>query len=321
MRTIILFAAVTISLSVSGCAWGRRASELADAVRVRKGEAHDLSRIRNDTRDQLADQREEARRVQAQREVDQARLAAEKALLEMQLCRANMEAEQRALRSNIRDNVESKVAFNVTQGLEVGELEVDVEQLKKLMEDREKGPPDKPLLPPQECSCCDRTCGCGTGMTRRQCHICRHKRCEAENDCGGPRALRELAELPERPLRPAEIPMKLPVRLTFGMQNPIIEETKITQRPLVEKPHKERCSCGKPQSCTCAAGQAAGMVGQNLEGMAGPIPPVPQVDRVEPQEVASRRKIGDLFGPPSPSILVDEGASETIPGGTETKQP
>jgi hypothetical protein len=188
----------------------------------------------------------------AEREVEQARLDAERRTLEMEFCRANQEALQRRMKSNIRETVESKVAFNVEQGLEVGELEVDVEELQALLKRRQEQPPPPELpLRKQPCPCCDAPCGCEPGMIRRFCPHCRHKPCEAEQTCGGPEALARIGELPlKRPLRPAEIPMKLPVRLNFGFQQPQMEQALVRRVPNVELP-LERPPCNRCAEPNC----------------------------------------------------------------------
>lgn len=284
---------VTIA-GLSGCrVVGRRVLEASDAVATRAHAACDMSDIRHDTRDELAEEREKARRIAAEREVQQARMEAERLRLEMQLCRANQEREQERLRSNIRENVESKVSFNVRQGLEVGELEVDQTKLKELLKQREEQPftdtPNQPFKQP--CSCCDKTCGCTPTSVRRHCLHCRHKKCEAEKDCGGPEALREIAQQPFRqPLRPTEIPLMLPVRLTFGMQNPRVEETKITSEPFTDT--------NPPKRCTEACAQVDKNQGMGEAGAAPPVPLVEINGGVAAEVPQASKPIRDLFPPP-----------------------
>jgi hypothetical protein len=254
--------------SSSGCAGvGQRIEGWCYGLSAWSQEKHDLADIRQDTRVALAEQEQEAMRLAAQRDVEQARLAAERQQLEMEFCRANQEALQRRMKSNVRETVESKVAFNVEQGLEVGELQVDVEELQALLKRREEQPPtpELPLRKKQPCSCCDAPCGCEPGLIRRNCPRCRHKPCEAEVTCGGPEALARLEELPvKRPLRPAEIPMKLPVRLNFGFQQPEMELARVRRVPNVELP-LERGPCNRctepggqcPYPCAQPAGQSA----------------------------------------------------------------
>ena len=120
--------------------------------------------------------------------------------------------------------------------------------------------------PKQPCPCCDQPCGCEPGLRRRHCPRCRHKECEAEEKCGGPEALRKLAQEPlKRPLRPAEIPLKLPVRLTFGMHGPEMEAAKIRRTPNIPEALTRQCDrCGNPNpGCDChlkPAGEAMNRV-------------------------------------------------------------
>lgn len=250
--TVTVAACVT---SGTGCAALGRA---CNALFIHVEEKHDLAEIRSDTRQELADQREEARRQAAEHEVQQARYEAQRAAWEQEFCQANQESQHEALRRKIKETVESKVAFDVEQGLEVGELEVDVEALQKLLKERENEPATRPEEPAKRrCACCDNACGCGSGHVRRHCPHCRHKRCEL--DCGGPEALARLEDEPlKRPLRPAEIPMRLPVRLTFGFQQPEVESARIKKQPNEPfrkgcDPRDLPCTNGIP-SCTDAAG-------------------------------------------------------------------
>lgn len=234
----------------------RGMSSLSNAWVTRSKEKHDLHRIRQESADELAMQRQEALRQQAEHEVAQARIDAERRMLEAELCRANQEALQRQVKNNLKDIVETKVSFDVAQNLEVGELEVDEEALKKLLEDRKNNPVEPQTNEPQTkqpCACCDQPCGCRPGLIRRFCPHCRHRPCEAEKDCGGPEALTKLEQEPMRkPLRPTEIPLKLPVRLVFGMDQPTMEAARIRREP-VNGPEPQRgggcgtnpCQCGR----------------------------------------------------------------------------
>src|SRR5687767_9875985 len=111
---LIALAAAMVSSGTGCAAMGRAWS----AFFIHVEESHDLHEIRRDTREELAEQREEARREAAENEVEQARYAAERVRWEEEFCRCNQEAAQERLRSNIREEVESKIAFNVRQGLE-----------------------------------------------------------------------------------------------------------------------------------------------------------------------------------------------------------
>jgi len=246
-----VIAAALLVTCTSGCTvlqrWG-------NALFVHVEESHDLARIRHDAIQELSDQVIEERRLAAQREVELARYEAERRQMERDFCLANEQALQERLRSNVRQKLESKVAFNVTQGLEVGELEVDTEKLKELLTEREKQPPTSPIQEkPKCCPCCDQPCICGSGFLRRFCPHCCQKPCEAEKSCGGPEALNELEKQPFRqPLRPAEIPLKLPVYLTFGMQQPLVESARIRQQPVLPPRENVRQPC--PYPCTEPSG-------------------------------------------------------------------
>ena len=198
----------------------------------------------------------------------------------MQFCQANQEALQRQVKSNVKDSVETKVNFNVVQGLEAGELEVDVPELQALMKARDQPQEALQQQPKAPCSCCDQPCGCEPGQIRRHCPRCRHKECEAEKKCGGPEALTRLQQEPlKRPLRPAEIPLKLPVRLTCGMNGPEMQAAKIIRTPNIQEPlirdqngQCDRCGkCGANPSCDCH-NQTAGKPAYYVPQASPPIP-------------------------------------------------
>jgi hypothetical protein len=237
-----------LALALAVVTGGVGCSRMWSALFIRVEEKHELAEIRHDTRRELADQREEARRQAAEDEVEQARLNAERAQWEAEFCRCNKEQEQERLRANIKETVESKLAFNVEHGLEVGELEVDVERLKEMLQQREQPPPQLPVKQRCPCPCCDTPCRCGSGFLRRHCPHCRHRHCEAEKDCGGPEALARLEQQPlKQPLRPAEIPLKLPVSLTFGVQQPQMERARIRRQPVFEDVPPPPCQpCTQP---------------------------------------------------------------------------
>ena len=289
LRTGSLLACCVCLASLSGCtAVSQHLAGIYNAALIHAQEKQDLASIRRDTREALAEEREKARRVAAEREVEEARIAAERQRLEMQFCQANQEAAQRKVKSNIREVLESKVAFNVEQGLELGELEVDVEQLQALMKEREEAA-KKPQAPAEAgkkpCACCDRPCGCEPGLLRRFCPRCRHKPCEAEKKCGGPEEYARLEqEAAKKPLRPAEIPLKLPVRLTFGLQGPEMEEARIRRESKLPPEEGRRpCDycrqpCTDPNGCPhCTQPVPGGTAANRL-----PPPPVPVVEANDP---------------------------------------
>ena len=292
-------------LAVTGLAGCNTLARWGNAVFVHCAESHALAQIRHDTRSELTEQLIEERTQAAEREIELARYEAERRQLENQFCLANEEALRQQLRSNVREQLESKLAFNVTHGIEIGELEVDTEKLKEVMAQCEQ-PRVEPFRQPPKCPCCDEPCNCGSGHRRRHCPHCRHKPCEAEKKCGGPEAFSQLEQQPFRqPLRPAEIPMKLPVYLSFGMQQPAIERARIRQQPLLQQepfrePFRQPCPCDAPvggMPCVAPVGPSpiypppagspapAGSPPGRLPG--GEIrPPVPEAD---PSEQARRQ--------------------------------
>ncbi|MCG8649716.1 MAG: hypothetical protein MI861_07780, partial [Pirellulales bacterium] len=87
---------------------------------IKAREQSQLARIRAETREQLAAERMEAARLQAERDVEFAREDVQRQQLENQFCDANREALRQKLKSNVEDKVRSRMAFDVTQGLQVG---------------------------------------------------------------------------------------------------------------------------------------------------------------------------------------------------------
>src|SRR5262249_350398 len=64
----------------------------------------------------------------------------------------------------------------------------------------------------------------------------------------------QLQQQPQKqPLRPAEIPMKLPVRLMFGFQQPQLEQAQIRRQPQEQNIPCDRCPrCDAPRGqCQC----------------------------------------------------------------------
>ena len=309
LRNVVL--GVTIGILATAGTGCHHLTGLYNATLIRAQEHHDLARIRQDTREELAVQREEARRLAAERDVQAARIAAERERLEMEFCRANQEALQMRVKSNIREELESKVAFNVVHGLEVGELEVDTEKLQELLKERERLPVQAPPLPVKRpCSCCDVPCGCEPGLLRRHCPRCCRKPCQAEQKCGGPEALTQVEQLPLRkPLRPAEIPLKLPVYLSFGMEQPAMEAARVRRQPLIEQPLRQPC----PYPCDDPAGRCPIPCTDALQP--GPMPPravqsetIP-VPVPDPLEEARRRPLLPFLRPPETADTVEVPAS------------
>ncbi len=289
--------------SGTGCVGaGQHVSNWCYGLATKAQTKHELADIRHDTRLALAEQGQEALRLAAARDVEAARLDAERRRLEIEFCQANQEALQRQIKQGLRETVESKVAFHVEQGLEVGELEVDVEALQRVLKVREqeaqRRPPQQPIQK-APCTCCDQPCGCHPGLLRRLCPHCRHKPCQAEYDCGGPEALQRLAQEPlQRPLRPTEIPMKLPVRLSFGFEQPVMEAARIRRVPPPgQEPLQRPCDCcpkGGPPACAQPAGPIQGQhyhqpvqpVYPVVEPEVGP-PPVPEAEARQQQPATS----------------------------------
>lgn len=289
---------VLIQVTTLGCvSVGERLRTCYEAVLIRVDTRDKLADIREETREQLADTRAETMQVEAERERQRLAMEMQQKQLEMEFCQANREELQDQVQRQIQENIRSKIAFNVTHGLDVGELEVDLPELEKLIEDRKKPPPPRQPFR-EDCGCEKQECGCEPGLQRRHCHRCRHRPCPCrkELDCGGPEAYRQALREPERQaLRPAEIPMKLPVRLSFGMESPQVEETRIRRQPVLGPPREpyRDVPCDRPDCDKCKAGHCPIPSGEAIQ------PPTPIVDEARlwpqaepPAQVASSTPAG-----------------------------
>jgi hypothetical protein len=108
--------------------------------------------------------------------------------------------------------------------------------------------------------------------------------CEAEQKCGGPEALVQVEQLPLRkPLRPAEIPLKLPVYLRFGMEQPEMEAARIRRQPIISQPLRQPC----PYPCDDPAGRC----------------PLPCTDRAQPGAIAPQPVQSEVIPIPVPDPL------------------
>jgi hypothetical protein len=289
-RTIVLFtAAVTCTLSTGCMHLSQLVSNVHRSAAIRMENHRELSKLKLETNADLAAEKQEAKQLAAERERQQLRASLAQQKLEMQFCQLNQQAQ----RARIRDDVHSKVAFNVVQGLEVGELEVDVEQLQQLLDQRKQEQQNVTMSPQiggptqKSCVCDSRHCGCYPGRLKRDCSACAQKACDCpkQNDCGGPAALQTAMQQGPRPLKPTEIPLKLPVRLTFGMQNPRVEQTQIMpglpyspqMGPPVEQQQQQKGPYYGPTQKDAHVSQADAPPVPVATPI--PVPPVPSVDR------------------------------------------
>jgi hypothetical protein len=332
LRQTALCTAAMLAVGMSGCAAiSQHFAGMYNAVVTRCQVNQDLAEIRRDTREALVQEEVKSRKLAAERDVEAARMAAERQRLEMQFCQANQEALQKKVKNNIREQLEHKVSFNVEQGLELGELEVDVEELQSLIKKREQEAAKKPPGPePQKrsCQCCDQPCGCEQGVIRRFCPRCRHKPCEAEKTCGGPEALTRLEQEPmKRPLRPAEIPLRIPVRLTFGMQGPEMEAARIRRLPNPsDQEPLQGCPCtGSCTDPTCPACTKAAPAGPMPQPGNGDVPTVEPADPPKPavDEEARRQKTSaaPTQGMSRKPTLFPEFVWQELSGQRNTAQP
>lgn len=273
---------------------------------------HELKADRMDFRADLRDIEHQQR--QAARQFDRER--AEVVALSDAACRDRQRA---ALQDQIHNQLQSKVAFDVNQGIRVGALQVDMDRLKKLVEQREaefkrrqqqiddlnrrsqlqrdramqdylqrqqarqfENPNCGREAARQDVCGCERQCQCG------ECQECRSpcKKCgKKKRRCNPPRD--PLIEQPpirqpvREPILATEIPLMMPVTLEFGMDNPQIEEARIRRMPAYDLTQPPREPAREP--CSCEAGcEARPVYGGPSAPTAYPTPPAPNSMRRPP---------------------------------------
>lgn len=202
----------------------------------------------------LEDLREERERLRLSREA----LLAEQQLLR-ELCKREHEADLacqdaearmklKAREPRYQEKLKSQLELTVGQAIQVGQLQVDAEKLKKLMGDRDK---EHQLLLSAWKELED----------QRRADLRREKLKEASealqdgDECAARAALRSCAaplieklkdraalrEPLKQPILPTEIPLMLPVNLVVEMDNPTIEKSEIQRIPLRQPEALREC--------------------------------------------------------------------------------
>lgn len=204
-------------------------------------------------------------------------------------CEANTQRQTEALHEQVQESVRSRIGLDVDQQFQIGQLQVDTEKLKKLLDERKKledeqqklvdeankqlrdkykaelndyinrprerltacePEPEVVVCPPPTC-CCKPGCGpcgpcqvaaCDPGpccCTPRStpCPSCQKKKAKKKGPCETelpPIPKAPLQDVAKAPLRAVDVPFMLPVTLSFGMDNPQIQNTSVRREPLMD---------------------------------------------------------------------------------------
>ena len=241
----------------------------------------------------LEDLEEERRMLQLTREALVARRKVERQSLQDQQemkresLQAETEFELEATKPRYREGLQSQLGFNLNQSFQMGQLQVDMKQLQRLMDDRK-------ILFDQQKADYDRKvkdrrteqlrAALGDNTDLANCALpARQKLQNAE-------ALKEPV-MP--PILPTEVPLMIPVSLNIEMQNPTIGQPRVRRIPLQDQvcvhPSKENledCTNAVQHRCTCEPGCApcdscvrlkSQRDAGGIRGILNRIPPLPGV--------------------------------------------
>lgn len=217
---------------------------------------------------------------------------------EYELALLQADAEKRAcnVRSQLDESVRTKLGLDFDQRMHVGQMQVDMNELRSLLEQRERDYADKmhqytraqsqytaaqtaPQMSSQvgpSCQCLIPDCAVPTPGCAEPADCC-CKKCGKEvrpqlaGDCAGTRPFREPPTKPQRePITAMQIPLVVPVRLELGVTNSHIDQSQIRRLPYMAPPPTRpqvgpnpcgqcpSCRCGQPcQNCAPAAPNGA----------------------------------------------------------------
>lgn len=211
---------IIILTALSGCAswnarWGAFLQACADERALKLEEAQDRLEVLK------AELEVERKAIREERQLDLAALRAENEKRECQN------------KSQFEESVRTKIGLDVDHKLELGQLQVNVDELKKLIEqnDRELRRQEEALrqMPPPAPYCCP---SCGAPAPKC---ACQQPGMEPLNqsDCAGtyPFGQQPLRQAQRKPILPTEIPLMLPVRMKMAVQGPRLEESKVRLSP------------------------------------------------------------------------------------------
>lgn len=247
--------------------------------------------------------------IRAQREADLAALKAEREH-ELACLQADAEKQNCQLRSQYDESVRTKLGMDLDQRVKIGQMQVNMDQLKQLVAERERDYNERmeiyKALKDQEkkaqldnyramnsgaptCSCSHPVCAapdpnCEAPRAAGCCQTCGlPTRPAMAGDCAGTRPFREAPTRPlQEPLMATELPLMLPVRLELGVTNSYVNSSQVRRLPTQTRPQKtpcglcEPCQCGKP--CIRCGPPSCDVPGSNMPP--APTPAVPASDVV-----------------------------------------
>ncbi|MEI8378574.1 MAG: hypothetical protein WCJ09_00505 [Planctomycetota bacterium] len=208
--------------------------------------------------------------AQAQMEIEKCRAQFQQELAEL---RAGVELEKEEVRSQFRERLRSNLALNLDQHVDVGQLQVNTEELKKLIEERDKEHKEAAQIyerlentrraQMRENALTEAQKALDSNDVAKAQMIMRNCACGsfvANSDCSQPIAdkltQREAMKEPvKQPILPTEIPLMLPIKISVGMDNPSIQNARVQQlrvrEPMKQCQACEQCVAFNPKCPTC----------------------------------------------------------------------
>ncbi|MFN0051503.1 MAG: hypothetical protein ACKV0T_04885 [Planctomycetales bacterium] len=273
MRTVRVFQAISIALllaGLSGCAgFAARCTAYAQCKADERAHRQKL----------LAEQLEALKEdLEAERQA----IAAER---ELEIARERAECEKRTCvaRNQYDESVRTKLGLDLDQRVKVGQMQVNLPELQRLMAEREQDYAErmrafneaknqqkqaeteayKSSLMGPCCQCSEPSCAAPGPNCEAPGHICSCQRCglpmqQNQNaaDCAGTRPFREGPQKPvQEPLLATQLPMMLPVRLEVGVTNSYVNDSRVRRQPYMapasaaQAQHDMQAPCGVCRAC------------------------------------------------------------------------
>ncbi len=289
-------------MSNSGCVVVRRIGAMIETRKEMCATRADIYDAKTDLRIEQQKMQQDACAAQAQMEIEKCRAQFQQELAEL---RAGMELEKEEVRGQFRERLRSNLALNLDQHVEVGQLQVNTDELKKLIDERDKEHKDAAQLyervedsrraklreqmldaatralndgDPEKCRTIMQSCACGNYLP-------------LTGDCAQPlqQKLTQRAAMQQpvkQPILPTEIPMMLPIKISVGMDSPSIQNARVQQlrvrQPLKACQPCDQCGAYNAHCPTC---------NPDLNAALSPIPPSPPLNpmaiAVEPDALPS----------------------------------
>ncbi len=263
---------------------------------------------------------EEVRAVQSH--LDDEKLALkEEHDLELARLHADLEKQRCQVRSQYDESLRTKIGMDLDQRIQVGQLQVNMEEMRRLMEERDRDYTERmreyndqrpqmgngvtqPYSGPW-CGCAAPLCAapgpdCEAPHRWNCCQRCGNPtRPQVGGDCAGVRPFREAPQKPIRqPITAMEIPLMVPVRLELGVTNSYLNEAEIRRLPYEQQESRPlQAPCGQCGGCQVGGPCDRCVPRPDCEApvVPQPAPPsdttfVPQRERVDDEPGISRVK-------------------------------